>query len=195
VLRTALQNRRARAVIALVSLIALSPLSLACSKPDGGAIMTTTSVSAPSLPPTAVSESTAGNPGPNPTQSDPGQNPTVTDPGPNPTVTDPGPNPTQFDPGPNNTTGGPQTLRGILVLDPSNGCISIDSDTGRLDLRFTQRDYSLGHDGAPALVDVDNTAIARSGDTLFVAGYVAGASGTCGTRFDVESLVSVLPAG
>jgi len=193
VLRTALQNRRARALIALIALIALPPVALACSKPDGGAIKATTT--APSQPPTAVSESTAGDPGPNPTVTDPGPNPTVTDPGPNPTVTDPGPNPTQFDPGPNDTSGGPVTLRGILVLDPSNGCISIDSDTGRSDLRFTRGDYSLGHDGAPALVDVDNTAIAHSGDTLFVAGFGSGAPGTCGTRFDVESLVSVLPAG
>lgn len=108
---------------------------------------------------------------------------------------DPGPHPTSFDPGPNDTSGGPRTVRGTLALDTATTCISIDSDAGRLDLRFTQGDYSLGNNGEPALVDAEGSPIAHAGDTLFVAGFDSGAPGDCGTRFDVESLVSVLPSG
>lgn len=182
-LRTTQQTRRGSA---LLTLIALTSIAVACSKPDSSAIGTTTTLLSSSPPPAAASRSTGSDPGPNPTASDPG---------PNPTTFDPGPNPTTFDPGPNETSGGPQTVRGILVLDSATTCIAIDSDAGRLDLRFAQGDYAFGNDGAPALVDGDGIAIAHSGDTVFVAGFNAGTPGDCGGRFDVGSLVSVLPAG
>ena len=192
-----------RSSVALVVPISFALLAGACSRPDHGATGSTTTATLTSSPPPAAASQSAGTVASSARTTASGSDVStgetvesaVTDPGPNPTTFDPGPNPTTFDPGPNDTSGGPTTVRGLLLLDGATGCISIDSDTGRLDLRFTQGDYSLGDDGEPALVDVDGVAIAHAGDTLFVAGFDAGAPGACGARFDVESLVSVLPAG
>ncbi len=177
----------------MVSIASLAIVGGACGESDDGAAEQATAAAISSTTPTAAASQSVV------TGTDTGTGETtessVTDPGPNPTTYDPGPNPTTDDPGPNDTSGGPETVQGILVLDPATSCISIESDAGRLDLRFTQSDYSRGDDGAPALLDTDGFAIAHPGDTLFVAGFDAGADGDCGSLFDVESLVSVLPAG
>jgi hypothetical protein len=106
--------------------------------------------------------------------------------GPNPTASDPGPNSTVFDPGPNNTSNGPDTLDGTLQV--TTRCLTLQRPQGPLDLRFT--DYKAK---GQSLVDTAGTAIAHNGDHLAVAGHQRAAKGACGTRFDVESLVTVLP--
>jgi hypothetical protein len=108
--------------------------------------------------------------------------------GPNSTAVDPGPNSTTFDPGPNNTSGGPNTLDGTLQVTAR--CLTLQRPQGPLDLRFT--DYKAKGD---SLVDDAGTAIAHNGDHLAVAGHQRVDKGACGTRFDVESLVTVLPKG
>jgi hypothetical protein len=106
--------------------------------------------------------------------------------GPNPTSSDPGPNSTTFDPGPNPTTGGPQTLDGTLQV--ASRCLTLQRPQGPLDLRF--RGYEAKAD---TLIDDTGTAIAHNGDRIAVAGHEREAKGACGTRFDVESLVTVVP--
>jgi hypothetical protein len=106
--------------------------------------------------------------------------------GPNPTSSDPGPNPTSFDPGPNPTANGPVTREGTLLITP--GCLALVLSKAKLDLRFT--DYRAK--GA-SLIDDTGTAIARAGDHIAVAGHPGGGTNKCGTRFNVESLVTVLP--
>jgi hypothetical protein len=106
--------------------------------------------------------------------------------GPNPTSSDPGPNPTSFDPGPNPTANGPVTLEGTLLITP--GCLALVKGTSRLDLRFA--DYEAK---GTSLIDDTGTAIAKAGDHIAVAGHRGSGTNTCGTRFDVESLVTVLP--
>jgi hypothetical protein len=106
--------------------------------------------------------------------------------GPNPTSSDPGPNSTSFDPGPNPTDSGPVTLDGTLQV--TDTCLTLQRPQGPLDLRFT--DYeAVGTN----LVDDSGTAIAKNGDHIAVAGHQQDEQGACGTRFDVESLVTVLP--
>jgi hypothetical protein len=107
--------------------------------------------------------------------------------GPNPTSSDPGPNPTSFDPGPNPTDNGPVTREGTLLITP--GCLTLVVGKARLDLRFTS-DYEAKGTG---LVDDTGTAIAKAGDHIAVAGHPKSGKNTCGTRFDVESLVTVVP--
>jgi hypothetical protein len=107
--------------------------------------------------------------------------------GPNPTASDPGPNPTTFDPGPNPTGNGPVTREGTLLITPN--CLTLVVGKTRLDLRFTS-DYEAKGAG---LVDDTGTAIAHAGDHIAVAGHPASGANTCGTRFDVESLVTVIP--
>ncbi len=109
--------------------------------------------------------------------------------GPNPTSSDPGPNPTSFDPGPNPTDNGPVTREGTLLITPD--CLTLVVGKSRLDLRFTS-DYEAKGTG---LIDDTGTAIAKSGDHIAVAGHPARGTNTCGTRFDVESLVTVFPKG
>jgi len=106
--------------------------------------------------------------------------------GPNSTSSDPGPNPTTDDPGPNPTDTGPVTLDGTLQI--TEQCLTLQRPQGPLDLRFT--DYEA--DGTN-LVDDTGTAIAKTGDHIAVAGHQQDDQGACGTRFDVESLVTVLP--
>ena len=106
--------------------------------------------------------------------------------GPNPTASDPGPNSTSVDPGPNPTTNGPVTLDGTLQI--TTNCLTLQRTEGPLDLRFA--DYQAK---GQSLVDDAGTAIAHSGDHIAVAGHQAKDKGACGTRFDVESLVTVLP--
>jgi hypothetical protein len=107
--------------------------------------------------------------------------------GPNPTSSDPGPNPTSFDPGPNPTNNGPVTREGTLVITP--GCLTLVNGTTRLDLRFPS-DYAAKGTG---LIDDTGSAIAHRGDHIAVAGHPASGTNTCGTRFNVESLVTVVP--
>jgi hypothetical protein len=107
--------------------------------------------------------------------------------GPNPTSSDPGPNPTTYDPGPNNTSNGPVTIEGTLQVTPT--CLTLRRPQGPLDLRF--RDYKAN--GTTLVASAGGAPIAHSGDTLAVAGHVADTKNGCGTRFDVDSLVTVLP--
>jgi hypothetical protein len=106
--------------------------------------------------------------------------------GPNPTTSDPGPNPTSFDPGPNPTANGPVTREGTLLITP--GCLALVQGKSRFDLRFT--DYEAK---GTSLIDDTGTAIAKAGDHIAVAGHPATTTNKCGTRFNVESLVTVLP--
>jgi hypothetical protein len=117
-----------------------------------------------------------------------------TDVGPNPTpAVDPGPNPTTFDPGPNDTSRGPRTIQGTVALDAASDCITLQTDSDRFDLRFT--DYSLGEQsGTAALVDDAGMPIAHTGDAMIVAGLPAGDTTACGRVWDVDSLVNVTPA-
>jgi hypothetical protein len=106
--------------------------------------------------------------------------------GPNPTSTDPGPNPTNYDPGPNNTTNGPVTLDGTLQVTPQ--CLTLQRPQGPLDLHFTNYKGQ-----GTNLVDMSGHAIASNGDEIAVAGHVANAHNACGERFNVDSLVTVIP--
>jgi hypothetical protein len=107
--------------------------------------------------------------------------------GPNSTASDPGPNPTTFDPGPNPTGNGPVTREGTLLITPD--CLTLVVGKTKLDLRFTS-DYQAKGAG---LVDDTGTAIAHAGDHIAVAGHPEAGTNTCGARFDVESLVTVIP--
>ena len=53
-----------------------------------------------------------------------------------------GPAPTNQDPGPNDTTDAPVTIQGTARLDPTAGCIVLETSNGRFALQFT--DYKLG---------------------------------------------------
>ncbi|MDQ1521216.1 MAG: hypothetical protein QOI55_2289 [Actinomycetota bacterium] len=106
--------------------------------------------------------------------------------GPNPTSSDPGPNPTTFDPGPNPTGGGPVTESGTLQITAK--CLTLQRAKGPLDLRF--HGYQVKSKG---LADDTGTVLAHDGDHIAVAGHEGKAKGPCGTSFDVESLVTVLP--
>jgi hypothetical protein len=107
--------------------------------------------------------------------------------GPNPTSSDPGPNSTAVDPGPNPTGGGPLTEDGTLQITAR--CLTLQRAKGPLDLRF--HGYSVKGKG---LADDTGTVLAHDGDHIAVAGREEKAKGPCGTRFDVESLVTVLPS-
>jgi hypothetical protein len=107
--------------------------------------------------------------------------------GPNSTASDPGPNSTDFDPGPNSTGNGPRTIDGTLEI--SAACLTLQRDDGPLDLQF--QDYTAK---GTELVDADGVAIAKHGDRIAVAGFEQDAQGACGKRFDVDSLVTVIPA-
>jgi len=106
--------------------------------------------------------------------------------GPNPTGANPGPNPSTYDPGPNPTTGGPVTVEGTLQLTPH--CFTLVRPPGRLDLRFTGYTNQGG-----ALVDDTHTTVAQNGDLIAVSGHPARTKDACGTRFDVATLVTVIP--
>jgi hypothetical protein len=111
---------------------------------------------------------------------------TATGLGPNSTLNDPGPNSTTFDPGPNSTDQGPQTIDGTLQI--SGNCLTLQRDDGPLDLRF------VGYEAkGESLADDTGTVIAHSGDTIAVAGHPGDGTGPCGKRFDVDSLVTVIP--
>ena len=106
--------------------------------------------------------------------------------GPNPTGHDPGPNPTTFDPGPNPTGGGPTTVDGTLRITAQ--CLTLQRPSGALDLRFDG--YARKGTG---LADDTGTVLAHDGDRIAVAGHRRRAKDACGTRFDVDNLVTVLP--
>jgi hypothetical protein len=104
-----------------------------------------------------------------------------------------GPQPTVEDPGPNDTSDAPVTIQGVARLDPTAGCIVLETDTGRFALEFV--DYQLGDDGAPAIVATeDGRVLARDGDTVVVTGRAGTTPNSCGSGFAVESLNSVIPA-
>ncbi|MGQ0824969.1 MAG: hypothetical protein ACT4OX_08085 [Actinomycetota bacterium] len=109
-------------------------------------------------------------------------------------VTDPGPNPTGDDPGPNDTTGGPVTVQGIVALDGITGCMTLATENGVFALTFT--DYTLGDDGAPAIIaDDDGRTLAHEGDEMVVSGRPGAPDAACGgTAFVVESLNSATAA-
>jgi hypothetical protein len=105
-----------------------------------------------------------------------------------------GPQPTTEDPGPNDTSDAPVTIQGVARLDPTAGCIVLETDTGRFALEFA--DYELGSDGAPAVVATeDGRVLAHDGDTVVVTGRAGTSANPCGSPFAVESLNSVIPAG
>jgi hypothetical protein len=106
--------------------------------------------------------------------------------GPNPTGSNPGPNTSTYDPGPNSTSGGPVTVEGTLQLTPR--CFTLQRPQGRLDLHFTGYTKQAG-----ALVDDTHTTVAHNGDQIAVSGHPARTKNACGTRFDVASLVTVIP--
>ncbi|MCU1430869.1 MAG: hypothetical protein JWL83_4869 [Actinomycetia bacterium] len=106
--------------------------------------------------------------------------------GPNPTVSDPGPNSTLSDPGPNPTDNGPVTIEGTLTI--KGKCLELQHAGGPLDLRFNG--YSAK---GTTLIDDTKTAVAKSGDHIAVAGKASTQKSACGTRFDVDNLVTVLP--
>ena len=106
--------------------------------------------------------------------------------GPNPTGPDPGPNPTADDPGPNPTAGGPVTVDGTLQITAK--CLTMQQPQGSLDLRFDRWSTK-----GKSLADDTGTVVAHDGDHIAVAGHERSATGDCGTRFDVENLVTVLP--
>lgn len=105
--------------------------------------------------------------------------------------------PTDDDPGPNDTSDAPQTVQGVLRLDPATTCLTLETETGRLSLTFDG--YSLGDDGGtPALIaDVDDRVVAVDGDNVVLSGrpVAAEALNPCGDPFNVESFNSVLPSG
>ena len=104
-----------------------------------------------------------------------------------------GPAPTNQDPGPNDTTDAPVTIQGTARLDPTAGCIVLETSNGRFALQFT--DYKLGDDGAPAIVATDDgRVLAHDGDTVVVTGRASTSPDPCGAGFTVESLNSVIPA-
>jgi hypothetical protein len=111
-------------------------------------------------------------------------------------TTDPGPNPTpEVDPGPNDTSDGPTTVQGVLALDAATDCVALETDDGRLALRFTG--YELGDDGGRPVLRAsdDGRVLADEADQVVVTGRAAGdAAGSCGAPFDVESLNTVVPA-
>ena len=103
-----------------------------------------------------------------------------------------GPAPTNQDPGPNDTTDAPVTIQGTARLDPTAGCIVLETSNGRFALQFT--DYKLGDDGAPAIVATDDgRVLAHDGDTVVVTGRASTSPDPCGAGFTVESLNSVDP--
>ncbi len=106
--------------------------------------------------------------------------------GPNPTSSDPGPNTTTFDPGPNPTGNGPVTIEGTLQITPT--CLSLQRAGGKLDLHFSG--YTKQ---GTTLIDDTKTAVAKNGDDIAVAGHPQTTKNACGTRFDVDNLVTVLP--
>ena len=104
-----------------------------------------------------------------------------------------GPAPTNQDPGPNDTTDAPVTIQGTARLDPTAGCIVLETSNGRFALQFT--DYKLGDDGAPAIVATDDgRVLAHDGDTVVVTGRASTSPDPCGAGFTVESLNSVIAA-
>jgi hypothetical protein len=107
--------------------------------------------------------------------------------GPNPTSSDPGPNTSTFNPGPNPTTGGPVTLEGTLQLTPR--CMTLQLPAGPLDLHFVQAYTKQGS----TLYDDTGHVIAHDGDHIAVAGHPTAQKDACGTRFNVDTLVTVLP--
>jgi len=111
-------------------------------------------------------------------------------------TTDRGPNPTPaVELGPNDTSDGPTTVQGVLALDVATDCIALDTDAGRLALRFT--DYELVDEGGrPVLRAADDGRVLADGsDEIVVTGRAADEpTGPCGAPFDVESLNTVVPA-
>jgi len=104
--------------------------------------------------------------------------------------------PTGNDPGPNDTSDAPQTVQGVLRLDPATECLALETETGRLALVFDG--YALADDGTRALVaEVDDRVVAVDGDNVVLSGrtVAAEALNPCGDPFRVESFNSVLPSG
>ena len=104
-----------------------------------------------------------------------------------------GPAPTNQDPGPNDTTDAPVTIQGTARLDPTAGCIVLETSNGRFALQFT--DYELGNDGAPAIVATDDgRVLAHDGDTVVVTGRAVDDPRSLWRRLHGRSLNSVIPA-
>jgi hypothetical protein len=113
------------------------------------------------------------------------------------TRNNPGPNTTTGDPGPNNTAGGPQTLQGKLVA--RSGCIELDGNVankpfGHFELDFiSETVHRKGSNIVLSGPDGDRSIGPR--DIVYLAGHPRSGSGACGSRFQVEKLVAVTPAG